>query len=137
MNTFTISSQKLDDQFLDDHTNHIEELSKTMKFSDIKTITLNDVQLDPNVFYDIFQGFVNLKTLNIFNSHITSRTLSNVLHAVNPYALTKLDLTGSVFDEFKQSDITELNSLFGLTLIPPANMNESDKEFLAGVLGGY
>lgn len=108
-----------------------------MKFSDIKTIILNNVQLDTTVSYDIFDSFVNVTTLKVINSHLTSKGLNNLLTYINPYSLSKLDLTGSVFDHFNQSDLIHLGSLFALTLIPPSNMNGEDQEYLEKLLGGY
>lgn len=127
----TIEKQNLNHSFVDNWIDGIEELSKTMEFSKVRTITLKEIQLDNKVAYDIFHDFPNITRLNILNSHFGSKELNNVLTYINPYSLSILDLSGSTFDHFNINDFRRIGGLFGLMeLILPSNMNESDKTSL-------
>jgi hypothetical protein len=131
----TISDQRLDDNFMDEWDRFIIETERYNQRA-IRTITLNNVQLDPNTWYSIFQDFVNLNVLNIYHTRLTSKTLHLVLTAVNPYALNKLDLSHSRFDTFDGNDLIGLNSLFSLDLVLPEFMDTEIKQILADILGG-
>src|SRR5436853_4210582 len=100
-----IENQKLDWYFLDSYTDNIENYSKIFSYKEIRTVTLKDCQLCNDVYYDIFQDFVNIKELNILNCDLDSKSLHIVLHCVNPYSLSKLDLSDSTFDFFSEEDL--------------------------------
>jgi ankyrin repeat protein len=88
------------------------------------------------VSYDIFSSLVNLKTIRIINSSLTTKQLNNLLYYVNAYSVYHLDLTGSSFTSFDEKDLIPIKSLLALgTLIIPSGMDESNQKILKTVLG--
>lgn len=137
MTEITIEKQNMDLCFVDSWIDGLEELSKNIMFSKIRTITLKEVQLYDSVAYDIFHEFVNITRLDILNSQFNSKQLANILNYINPYSLSTLDLSGSTFDYFNKSDFMRIGGLFCLSeIILPLNMDEQDQKVLRDILLG-
>jgi hypothetical protein len=120
LGVLTIKNQTLDQKFVDDYIDSIH------------TLVLDSVQLDNIVSYDIFSSLVNLKTIRIINSSLTTKQLNNLLYYVNAYSVYHLDLTSSSFNE---KDLIPIKSSFALgTLILPDGMDETDQKILKQVL---
>ena len=135
MNTLTIKDKKLDQEFVDLWIDNIEHTS--FIFKNIKRITLEEVEISTVVSYDIFHDFVNVEELDILHSHITSRSLTNVLTYINPHSLSKLNLSQSTFDEFNKDDLRYIGGLFGLMeLVLPPDMDVENQNALKKILQG-
>jgi hypothetical protein len=130
-----IKNQTLDLEFIYAWIDALKTMAKTIVFSRIHTLSLEAVQLSDTEAYDIFYDFMNIRELNIRNSCLTSKQLTNLLSYINPYLLSRLDLTGSTFDAFDESDLVPINSLFAIrTLIVPDDMDPKVQIVLKTVL---
>jgi hypothetical protein len=128
-----IKDQTLDQIYVDAWTER--ECNTDCDFDKIRKLALDTVQLSDKVSYCIFTSCVNVLDLNILNSRINSKTLYRVLRGVNPYSLRRLDLSGSVFDSFDETDLTWLNGLFSISeLILPDNMDPHARTVLKTIL---
>lgn len=129
-----ITDQKMDQTFVDDWD--LERIQEPPRYDprEIRTITLENIEFDNDVFYDLFQDLVNVREFNIFNSRLNSKILYNLLTVINPHSLRKLDLSYSVFDSFDRNDVIHLNSLFSVELILPESMTIESQHVLANIL---
>lgn len=129
-----ISDQKMDRTFVDDWD--LERIRAPPRYDprEIRTITLDNVKFDNDVYYDLFQDLVNVREFNIFNSHLNSKILYNLLTVINPHSLHKLDLSYLVFDSFDGNDVIHLNSLFSVELILAESMTVESQHILANIL---
>jgi hypothetical protein len=131
----TIEHQELDERFVDSWIDDIEEKSKIIVFSKIRTITIRNSQLFDTLSYDIFHDFVSITQLNILDSTFDSKSLNNLLTYINFYSLSKLDLSGSKFSFFNVNDFKRIRGLFSLMeLILPSDMDEHSQKELKKVL---
>jgi hypothetical protein len=131
-----IKNQSLNQEYINAFIDTI--LDRTFDSRNIHTILLDNVELDDIESYDIFMDFVNIKELKIVRSTFTSKQLTNLLNYINPYSLSNLDLSESMFVRFDETDFIPINSLFQIkTLILPDNMVPFFKKVLKGVLDNY
>lgn len=124
-------TQTLDEYFVDSWIDTIERFSEMFNFRKVSTITLVGCKFYRPIAYDIFCDFVNILELRLLFCELDSKNLTDVLTFVNPYSLSRLDLTGSTFSSFAKDDFRRITSLFSLSsLILPANMDEHYKTTL-------
>lgn len=130
-----IDKKELNQSFVDSWID-VESSQETFSFNKISILTIKECHLSEDVSYDIFNGFVNIQELNILKCNINSKCLNNLLRGINPYSLSKLDLSQSNFNCFSENDLESVNGLFSLReLVLPSNMDKTYQRTLEKLLG--